>query len=95
MKEDVSMMIRQEGKAVIHLKDEDGQTSLHIASSNGHEDLVALLLKNKADIDAVDGARWTALHCAASIGNLRICEMLLKVVLLNFNLKFFRTVLMP
>ena len=36
------------------------------ASEAGHREIVEMLLKNKADVDAIQKNNWTALH----IGNL-------------------------
>lgn len=54
------------------------QTPLHIAATDGHFDLVCLLLQNGADIDMQDKNDWSALHCAAKHSHLDITEVLLK-----------------
>ena len=61
-------------------KDEERQTALHIAASQGHLAIVELLLANvdaKSKIDEVDIDGSTALHCAISHGHYRIVERLL------------------
>lgn len=51
---------------------------LQIACSEGHFDLVCLLLQNGADINHADVQNhWTALHCAAQ-NHIEICDILLK-----------------
>lgn len=37
-------------------------------------DLVELLVQNKADLEVRDNEGWTALHAAASSGNIQITE---------------------
>lgn len=44
----------------------NGNTCLHIASQNGHFDMVKLLLSRGADVDAVNNGGQTALHMAVS-----------------------------
>jgi len=46
----------------VNTKDEEGRTSLHIASWRGHFDIASLLLKNGADINARDNFGDTSLH---------------------------------
>lgn len=54
------------------------QTPLHIAATEGHFDLVCLLLQHGADIDVQDKNDWSPLHCAAKHSHLDITEVLLK-----------------
>ncbi|KAI1205140.1 uncharacterized protein F4807DRAFT_444149 [Annulohypoxylon truncatum] len=49
----------------INDQDEDGKTSLHIASSQGHAKAVASLLKANAHINTTDNEGRTALHYAS------------------------------
>ena len=41
-------------KKDINAKNNKGQTSLHLACSNGNEDIINLLIQNGANIDALD-----------------------------------------
>ena len=41
-------------KKNINAKNNKGQTSLHLACSNGNEDIINLLIQNGANIDALD-----------------------------------------
>ena len=53
-------------------------TPLHVACTEGHFDLVCLLLQNGANINTTDSRyNWTALHCAAQ-NHIEICEILLR-----------------
>lgn len=54
-----------------------GETVLHRASFNGHEQLVRLLLDHGADVNAQGGPHSTALHAAATYGNTALTTMLL------------------
>ena len=48
------------------------------ASSQGYLDIVKLLLRKKADIEAKDAAEWTPLLFASSEGHLEIVKLLLE-----------------
>jgi ankyrin repeat protein len=58
--------------------DEWGNTALHVAARCGNSEVVAILLKNGADINAMDGCGETALHIAARDGNQDTVVMLMK-----------------
>lgn len=53
-------------------------TPLLIASANGHEKIVEILLKNDVDIKMRDERDSTALHHAAQSGHANIVDMLIK-----------------
>ncbi|MBQ9575239.1 MAG: ankyrin repeat domain-containing protein [Synergistaceae bacterium] len=59
-------------------KDEDGCTALMIAVCGGHADVVELLLKHGADVNARDNTDWTALIYATNEGHEEIAKILLK-----------------
>jgi len=48
----------------VHVRHENGQTPLHLASRHDFSDVAALLLKLGADVDALDNDRMTPLLCA-------------------------------
>lgn len=48
--------------------DSDGRTPLMLAAVRGHADAAQALLDAKADVNAVDGGGWSALHYAARAG---------------------------
>lgn len=62
---------------LVFTKDSDGRTALHFASYYGHNDVVELLLTNKAEIDAKDDNGRTALHYASATGHKNTAELLL------------------
>ena len=66
-------------REVVNVKFGKNQSSpLQISCSEGHFDLVCLLLQNGADINYTDILYgWTALHCAAQ-NHIEICEILIK-----------------
>ncbi|EJP62289.1 Ankyrin repeat-containing protein [Beauveria bassiana ARSEF 2860] len=61
----------------IDVKDTLGRTSLILASKNGHETAVELLLAAGADVQAVDGQGQTPLSWAAKSGHERVAKLLL------------------
>jgi uncharacterized protein len=44
---------------------DNGMTSLHMASWQGHLDIVQYLVEQGADVNKADKRAWTPLHCAA------------------------------
>ena len=68
-----------EKKVDINLPNEENYwTALHLATSNGKVDVVNLLLRNGAKVNAKTKDGMTALHIAAKNGNKQIIEILLK-----------------
>ena len=57
--------------------DSDGETALMHASSQGHTDIVKLLLANGADIETADENGYTALMMASLPGHTETVEILL------------------
>lgn len=66
------------GICLVNETDKFGQTALHIASFQGHIDIVKLLIKKMAFLSIQDKNGWTPLHAASSAGNLQICEILIR-----------------
>lgn len=71
----LSAALKQEGVDV-NAKDADGRTLLHGAASNGHLEIVELLLSAKAEVNTHDEEGWTPLISAASAGKLGVVRRL-------------------
>ena len=56
----------------------NGETALMYASTEGHLDLLKILLDNQADINAEDYSKSTPLHLASFNGHLSIVENLVE-----------------
>lgn len=70
---------RQTKEEAVNFRSKGGETPLTIAAeSNWHPDMVELLIKNGADINAVGLTDMTALMVAAERGNSNTVELLLK-----------------
>ena len=52
----------------------NGHTSLHLASENGHKEMVEFLLQEGADIHALDHWDYSALHRASENGTCIRCK---------------------
>jgi ankyrin repeat protein len=66
---------------LLHARDSDGSTPLHCAVWKGHKDVVALLLKSGADVNARNNNdHWgtTPLHAAAHANQAAIAELLIE-----------------
>ena len=57
--------------------DEYDRRAVHIASWEGHKDVVAFLGSRGADVNAVDDGQWTPLLLAAYWGHASVCTTLL------------------
>ena len=55
-----------------------GWRALHWAACEGHADVIEVLLKHGANVNAKDNGGWTALHWAAKLGHADVVEVLLK-----------------
>jgi ankyrin repeat protein len=64
----------------------EGNTALHLAARNGHEDIVGFMLsKGKSDINAQNNNGWSALIWAAMGGHTQVVDVLCKASV-NYNL---------
>uniref|UniRef100_A0A8C1GGF7 Poly [ADP-ribose] polymerase n=1 Tax=Cyprinus carpio TaxID=7962 RepID=A0A8C1GGF7_CYPCA len=63
--------------ASVNEKNKDFLTPLHLAAEKSHNDIIEVLVKHEAKVDAVDHLGQTALHRAAHLGHLQTCRMLL------------------
>lgn len=52
-------------------------TPLHVASENAHNDVVEVVVKHEAKVNALDSLGQTSLHRAAHCGHLQTCRLLL------------------
>ena len=76
-REAVRRQLEQDGIDV-NAKNSEGYTALILASSNGHKEIVEMLLEKGADVNAKDKYNATALIKASSNGHKEIVEMLLE-----------------
>jgi Ankyrin repeats (3 copies) len=56
----------------------DGHTPLQTAARHGHDEVVALLIRRGANLNAADGSGYTPLHLAAEGGHLDVVKRLVK-----------------
>ncbi|KAH9524840.1 Poly [ADP-ribose] polymerase tankyrase-2 [Bulinus truncatus] len=58
-------------------KNKDYLAPLHIAADKAHYDVMDVLLKHNAKVNALDGLGQTALHRVAQQGNMQACRLLM------------------
>ncbi|XP_041714449.1 poly [ADP-ribose] polymerase tankyrase-2 isoform X2 [Coregonus clupeaformis] len=63
--------------ANVNEKTKDFLTPLHLASEKSHNDIIEVLVKHEAKVNALDNLGQTALHRAAHCGHLQTCRLLL------------------
>ncbi|XP_060097296.1 poly [ADP-ribose] polymerase tankyrase-2 isoform X2 [Heteronotia binoei] len=63
--------------ANISEKTKDFLTPLHVASEKAHNDVVEILVKHEAKVNALDNLGQTSLHRAAHCGHQQTCRLLL------------------
>ena len=63
--------------SLLHLKDLEGNTALHIASREGRLDVVRYLVEQGADVNSLNAENYTTLHMAAHWGTPEVVEYLL------------------
>lgn len=66
--------------AETNIKQENGETPLHIAAKKGNPGMVRLLLNEEGDPMITSKAGETALHVAARHCHYSVCKMLLEMV---------------
>lgn len=76
---EVASTLISKATALLHQKDNDGRTTLHLAAANGHKDLLTILIGQGAEIDAQDNVS----------GN-QTCLLLLFVVVCDAVSCFYR-----
>ena len=76
-REAVRRQLEQDGIDV-NAKNSEGYTALILASSNGHKEIVEMLLEKGADVNAKDSDGWTALMWASRNGHTETVTILLE-----------------
>jgi len=66
------------GKASVNVRNNDGNTPLHLAASNDHVEIVELLLAGKTDVNAKNNLGNTPLSGAKQSGYQDVVELLRK-----------------
>ena len=78
--QDISKLVKKEGKDVLNSVDSNLQTPLHLVCEGGYEDVVEYFLSDKFkgifDVNALDIHGWTPLHSACQSGNYNIIQLL-------------------
>lgn len=57
---------------------EDGLTALHQCCIDDSEEMLLVLLKYGASVNARDSELWTPLHAASTCGHLSLCHYLVE-----------------
>ncbi|XP_078401038.1 uncharacterized protein LOC144682522 [Cetorhinus maximus] len=71
-------LLLDEGAANLESRDLDGRTVLHVCSWHGNLELVKLLVKYGAEVNALDNDRRSALHSAAWQGHSPVVQFLIE-----------------
>ncbi|XP_031124482.1 ankyrin repeat-containing protein P16F5.05c isoform X4 [Ipomoea triloba] len=61
----------------LNSKDSQGRTALHMASANGHCDIVDYLIRNEVDVNASNEEKNTPLHWACLNGHVEVVKSLI------------------
>jgi len=81
----VKKLLKSEDPNDVSQKGDFQQTPLHRACTLSNIEIVKLLLRRKADVNAQDRNGWTPLHCAAKECQLAICQLLLTIKDIDVN----------
>ena len=73
----IEFILRIESCSDPNTQDNDGRTALMVASKNGHQQVVELLLNEKADLNIQNNDGMTALMLASKNGHQQVVELLL------------------
>ncbi|CAJ0839934.1 7032_t:CDS:2 [Entrophospora sp. SA101] len=74
---DITMLLLNKGAKIV--SDVDGLTPLHLASREGHHELLSILTKHKALLDTLDNYNsWSPIFYAASEGHIECVDVLIK-----------------
>ena len=71
------LILNSQSYADLGICTRDGRTALHHAASNGHEEIVQLLLERGADPAGGENSQFTALRVAAENGHMAVVRLLL------------------
>lgn len=82
---EVKKILKNEDPNDVSQKGDFQQTPLHRACTLSNIEIVKLLLRRKADVNAQDRNGWTPLHCAAKECQLAICQLLLTIKDIDVN----------
>ncbi|MBB6637629.1 ankyrin repeat domain-containing protein [Cohnella thailandensis] len=74
--EDIALTLLQHGAQVDYIGDYG--SALHYAVSANHKEMVKVLIKHKANVNAMDSQGYTAMHIAAYKGFANVLQLLLK-----------------
>lgn len=78
IKEAVQVLLKKVTRQVVDSQDLSGSTALHVAVTEGHIEIVNMLLDCHASTDCRNYKKWTPLHMAAMKGNVEIVRALLR-----------------
>ena len=81
----VKQLLYNSTLGIINEKDSEGSTPLHRAVRNMHSEMIEFLLNMGADVDVTEADGVTALHVAASLGNVDCIYLLAGVNKANVN----------
>lgn len=76
--EEAETLLREDGD-LVHSMDEDGYTPLHRAAYNAHNDMIKLLISNKANIHARTLDGWQPFHSACRWDNVSSARLLIEL----------------